>query len=545
MKKITKRVYLCLMAAFSAVYLVWRICWTLPLDHRPIDIVFAFVLLITELIGMWEMAVHYYLEGCRTSCPPVPEISEEKMPDVDVFVTTCGEPTELLRNTLSGCCEMEYSGNVIIYLCDDKDRKEMRELAKELGVKYISRKEAKFAKAGNLNNALKQSNSPLIAVFDSDMRPEPQFLLNTVPYFLEKTGRHRRYHLSNKIGFVQTPQNFRNDDLFQRAFCAADIIPNEQDYFYLELEPARNNCNAVIFGGSNTLLSRKALESTGGFITGTITEDFATGIEIQKKGYQCIAIDTPLASGLAPESLSDLIRQRNRWSRGCIQAGFKTNLLFTPQLTAAQRMSYLAAVTYWYAPLKKLVYLFAPLMYSVFGITVMRCDFCQMLMFWLPMYLLASFGIRLFSNGIRSAWWSNIYELCLFPFLLPGVLAESFGIRKKSFNVTDKSGRKGWKFWYALPFAVLTVLSVYGIINAITKILSEHTTIYLFLLFWLFFNLYQLIYVLVFVFSCRKLTNQLQRQFRLHRLSDKFGLRMTLLHILLRISKNQKKEEFL
>ena len=533
------------MAVFTIIYLVWRIGWTLPLDHRPIDIVFAFILLLTELVGVWEMAVHYMLESKRESCPPMPEINNDKqLPDVDVLVPTCGEPVELLKRTLSGCLAMEYSGSVNVYLCDDADREEMRALAKELGVKYFSRKERTNAKAGNLNNALKLTKAPLVAVFDADMCPEPHFLMSTVPYFYEKSGKHKRYQFSDKIGFVQTPQSFRNDDLFQRAYRAGDLIPNEQDYFYLELEPARNSSNAVIFGGSNTVLLRKALESSGGFVTGTLTEDFATGIEIQKHGYRCIAVDTPLASGLAPESLTAMIRQRNRWARGCIQSGFKTHLLFTSKLTAAQRFGYLAAVTYWYAPLKRLIYLLAPLMYSVFGITVMRCDFRQMLMFWLPMYLMAALGIRFFSGGIRSSWWSDIYEVCMFPFLLPGVLAETFGIKKKQFNVTDKSGKKDWKLWYILPFLILTGLSIFGIVNIAARIIGERTTIYLFLLFWLLFNLYELLYALVFVLSCRKLPPQEERQFRLRRISDKIGLRMTLLHILYRISKKQKRRKF-
>ena len=269
------------------------------------------------------MAVHYILEGGRKPCPPIPELNINEYPDVDVLVPTCGEPVELVKRTLLGCLAMEYSGDVYIHLCDDANCKEMRDLSDELGIKYFSRTERTFAKAGNLNAALKLTKSPLIAVFDADMCPETKFLISTVPYFFEKSGKHKRQHVSNKIGFVQTPQNFRNDDLFQRAYRAWDIIPNEKDYFYLELEPARNSCNAVIFGGSNTLLSRNALETIGGFTTGTITEDFATGIEIQKQGYRCIAIDTPLASGLAPENLTDIIRQRNRWARGCIQAVYK------------------------------------------------------------------------------------------------------------------------------------------------------------------------------------------------------------------------------
>ncbi|MBQ2603705.1 MAG: glycosyltransferase [Clostridia bacterium] len=543
MKTGIKRLYLCLLTVFTLVYLVWRIGWTLPLDHRPVDIVFSLILLFTELIGVWEMSVHYMLEGRKKPSPPLPELNKDKLPDVDVLIPTCGEPVELVKQTLSGCLNMEYDGGVHIYLCDDADRSEMKKLAKELDVGYISRKERIYAKAGNLNNALDLTNSPLIAVFDADMCPEPQFLTNTVPYFMEKSGKHKRQKLSEKIGFVQTPQNFRNEDLFQRAYRAGNIIPNEQDYFYLELEPARNSCNAVIFGGSNTLLSRKALNDAGGFITDTLTEDFATGIEIQKHGYRCIAVDTPLAYGLSPENLTDMIRQRNRWARGCIQAGRKTHLLFTPNLTVSQRMSYLAAISYWYAPLKRLIYLLAPLMYSIFGITVMNCDFIQMLMFWLFMYFLAAAGIRFFSGGIRSAWWSDIYELCLFPFLLPGVFAESIGIRKKQFIVTDKSGRRSWKLWYTLPFLVLTVMSALGIVNTVNRIIDEKTTIYLFLLFWLIINLYELLYAFLFVLSCRKLPPQTEQKFRLRRLSEKTGLRMSLLYIFIRIFSKQSKKE--
>ena len=538
-----KRLYLFLLAVFTAVYLVWRIGKTLPLDHRPVDIVFALVLLLTELIGVGEMIVHYMLEGRRKPCPPPPELTAVKLPEVDVLVPTCGEPVELVERTLSGCLAMQYKGRVHIYLCDDANRGEMREMAKKLGAEYISRKERTDAKAGNLNHALSLTSSPLVAVFDADMCPEPQFLMKTVPYFMEKSGKHKKQQLSGKTGFVQTPQSFRNEDLFQRAFRAGDIIPNEQDYFYLELEPARNSCNAVIFGGSNTLLSRKALNDAGGFITETLTEDFATGIEIQKHGYRCIAIDTPLAYGLSPENLTDMIRQRNRWARGCIQAGRKTHLMFTSKLTLSQRMSYLAAISYWYSPLKKLVYLFAPLMYSIFGITVMNCDFKQMLMFWLPMYFLAACGIRFFSNGIRSAWWSDIYELCMFPFLLPGVLAESAGIRKKQFNVTDKSGRTGWRLWYTLPFIALIALSVLGTVNTVNRMISEQTTVYLFLLFWLTVNLYELLYALTFVLCCSRLPQQSEQKIRQRRLSDKLGLRTSLLYILIKTFKTKEKKE--
>lgn len=535
-----------LFPVFLTVYLVWRIGWTIPFDHGAGPVAFSLILLMAEIVGMFEMLVYFYtVSGRNMKQPPLPEWSAGDLPDVDVFVPTYGEPVELLRKTLVACLNMEYDGSdkVKVYLCDDAGRDEMKALAEELNVIYLARKERAGAKAGNLNYAMSHSSAPLIAVFDADMCPQPGFLTLTVPYFLLEQGKKGKRKLSGRVGYVQTPQQFRNADLFQRVFRAEDIIPNEQDYFYRSLEPARNKTNSVIFGGSNTVLLRKALEEAGGFVTESLTEDFATGIEIQKKGYTCYAIPTALAEGLSPESLPALIQQRKRWARGCIQAGRCTKLLRAQGLTFIQRLSNLTAISYWYAPIKRLIYLTAPLLYAVFGITVMRCSFQQMMIFWLPVYLCAIFGIWLLSDGIRTAKWTNIYEICLFPFLLIPVLAETLHIKKKEFVVTDKSGEAGWRWSYPLPFLLLTVLSLIGIVRVINISLEQRTTIYLLLLFWLIYNLYHLLFALLFVCGCRKLPHENDACSLVHDLKqERFG-RTGLFAILIRMKMKNRKEK--
>ena len=131
----------------------------------------------------------------------------------------------------------------------------------------------------------------------------------------------------------------------------------------------------------------------------------------------------------------------------------------------------------------------------------------------------------------------------MFPFLLPGVLAESAGIRKKQFNVTDKSGRTGWRLWYTLPFIALIALSVLGTVNTVNRMISEQTTVYLFLLFWLTVNLYELLYALTFVLCCSRLPQQSEQKIRQRRLSDKLGLRTSLLYILIKTFKTKEKKE--
>ena len=101
-----------------------------------------------------------------------------------------------------------------------------------------------------------------------------------------------------------------------------ESAPNEQNFFFRYVQLARNRNNAAIYGGSNTVLSRKALMDAGGFYTGSITEDLATGLLIQAAGYKGYAVSEVHASGLSPEDLTSLFKQRERWARGCIPVSY-------------------------------------------------------------------------------------------------------------------------------------------------------------------------------------------------------------------------------
>ena len=478
----------------SSIYLVWRIFFTIPFESGIIGLICGIFLLLVEIVGMMEAAIHYYSMS-NIDYPTKPDVSESLFLDVDVFIATYNEPVELLYKTVTGCINMEYpdKSKVHIYICDDSNRPEMKELADFMKINYVTRTERKDAKAGNLNNALAHSSSPLVVTFDADMIPMHDFLKTCVPYFLTK----------EKIGFVQTPQSFYNPDLFQYFLFSEGRIPNEQDYFYRDIQVSRNKTNSVIYGGSNTMILRKALEEIGGFYTKVITEDFATGLLIQSKGYKCYAIDEVHASGLSPDDLKSLIKQRERWSRGCIQTGRKLNILFRKGLNIQQKLSYISAISYWYSGLKRLAYIMAPIMFAVFGIVVVKCDLVQVLIFWLPMYLFSDATLKKLSNNIRSTKLTNIYETILFPSLLPVVLLETFGITQKKFAVTRKDGGaeddRKYQIKKAIPHIFFGILSVIGIVNCIEMTFELGSPVYIVLLFWLVVNFYNIIMSIFFM----------------------------------------------
>jgi len=499
------KIWFFLNMIFSVMYLAWRVFFTIPFEYGIVSIVAGIALLIVEVLGMVEAFIHY-ANMYSVRGYPLPEVPKELYPHVDVFIATYSEDCELLYKTINGCKHMRYpdKSKVHIYLCDDNRRPEMRALAERMGINYLDRPDNKGAKAGNLNNALAHSTSPYIVTFDADMIPKSDFLLKTIPYFVDSErrnkGRDREEQI--KLGLLQSPQCFYNPDLFQFNLFSEGRIPNEQDYFYRDIQVARTKTNSVIYGGSNTVIEREALEAVGGFYTEAITEDFATGILIEEEGYVSLGIGEPLASGMSATDLQGLIQQRVRWARGVIATGRKMHIFRSKKLSFAQKMNYWASVWYWYAPIKRLIYILSPILYATFGFMVFKCTLPQVLLFWLPMYVSSNISLHMLSNNIRTTKWTSIYETVLFPFMLVPVLLESFGVSLRKFKVTEKGvqqNQKGKNLIYTVPFLILIVLSVIGIANCIRIMFDSGSFGPIVVLFWLVYNLFLMVMSLFFV----------------------------------------------
>lgn len=499
------------MAITSTVYLLWRLFFTLPIGYGLVSLIAGVALFSAETISIVEAIINM---RCITHQKevPLPDVPPELFPDVDVLIATHSEDAELLLKTVNGCCHMSYPNpsKVHIYLCDDNDRPEIAALARRMKVGYFGLSENKYAKAGNLNNALSKTRSPLIVTFDADMIPRREFLMKTVPYFflpkmIQEDGRWRmrtpdEIDEDYKVGFVQTPQSFYNPDLFQFNFFAENNIPNEQDYFFREVNLGRNASNSAIYAGSNTMILRQALEEVGGIRTGTITEDFATGIDIQANGYTTYAVDTVLASGLAPNDFRSLLKQRQRWGRGCVQC-IRSIKFWTNSLPVMSKLSYLSCLFYWWTFLRRYIYILSPIFYAVFGVLVVKCDLWGLLLFWGPSYLIYSHTLKSFSGRTRNQRWSNIVDTIICPYMIVPILLETLGIRLKKFAVTSKESvtARSAQLRYAIPHMLLLAATVCGIVFCVLDLLTYRSLGSLVVLFWLCVNAYSLSMAVLFM----------------------------------------------
>lgn len=497
------------------IYLLWRAIFTIPMpaQYGWVAFICGVGLLLAEAFSVYE-AILSYVDLNLAYQPEMPVIPDEMFPEVDVMIATHNEEVDLLFKTANACRMLRYpdKSKVHVWICDDGNRREVEDLANRLGVGYIGLADNKFAKAGNLNNALSKTHAPLIATFDADMIPNSEFLLETVPYFFlpvmkkNKDGvwvkkEANEIDSKEKIGFIQTPQSFYNPDLFQYNLYSSNNIPNEQDYFFRQVNLGKNRTNSSIYAGSNTVISREALDEVGGIATGTITEDFETGLLIESKGYRCYAIDKLLAKGLAPISIPALIKQRERWARGCIYSLRRIRLWFNPNIKFSLKLSYWACRLYWQSFTRRLFYIFAPLLFAILGIPVVVCGLKEILLIWLPAYLIYTYTLKKISGDIRNTRWSNIVDTIMFPYLLIPIWMETLGIRKKEFSITNKSKKaiEETPKYMVLPHLFLFALSVVALIFSINDIIANHSLGTLVVIYWIIQNGLNLLMAIFFM----------------------------------------------
>ena len=133
--------------------------------------------------------------------PPRYRLTGSSAPTIDVCVTCCGEPADIIVNTLAAVAVQDYpSDRFRVILLDDgrdmrlKDAVEDLTRAKSTGpqILYRSRKLTlgmrSYYKAGNLRYGLHETAelgaSEYFAVLDADMIPESDWLRKVVPHLI-------------------------------------------------------------------------------------------------------------------------------------------------------------------------------------------------------------------------------------------------------------------------------------------------------------------------------------------------------------------------
>ena len=273
----------------------------------------------------------------------------------DVFITTYGEPVHIIRDTVTAALAMH--GSHITWVLDDGRSDEVRDLASELGARYVRRLSSGGAKAGNVNHALSLSKGRFFAIFDADFVPSPEFLTETIPFFSR-----------DEVAFVQTPQTYGN--LHNVISRGAGYM---QSVFYRFIQPGRNRFNAAFCVGTNVIFRRAAIEDVGGIYTDSKSEDVWTSLMLHERGWHTIFIPMTLAVGHAPDTVESYTKQQLRWATGGFEILIRHNPLSRKRkLTLDQRLQYLVTASFYLTGICPLLLMVVPALEIYFDLRPMN-----------------------------------------------------------------------------------------------------------------------------------------------------------------------------
>jgi cellulose synthase/poly-beta-1,6-N-acetylglucosamine synthase-like glycosyltransferase len=445
---VTFLLYLFLVA--TAVLIVWR---TAVVNWH---VWFAPLAWLADVFGLATSAL--FLITVHRRAEPVPATVAARARTVDVLIPTVSEPLSVLEPAVVGATRVR--GVRRVFVLDDGDRPEVARMARLRGARYVARTGRDGAKAGNLNHGLRFTDSELIATFDADHIPLPDFLEHTLGYFDDPD-----------LAVVQTPQAFYNTESF--TFRTGWY---EQQMFYQCVQPAKNAHNGAFYTGTGAVLRREALDGIGGFATGTATEDIHTSLRLHAAGWQSVFLPRPLAYGLEVDNLREYYRTRRRWAAGSLGLLLRSpdSPLRIRGLSVAQRLSYLSSTLVHFQGAQRLAYLLVPLLALVTTRNPVSVSFAWFGAVFFGFAALSLWLTHRYSHGAYRPWYTEVFNLALAVPQLSGLAGVVRPERKFQVSVKNAGSASGSRI--KLIYAVLLAIAVVGLGRAGQLVVTGHGT---------------------------------------------------------------------
>ncbi|MDP2309258.1 MAG: glycosyltransferase [Pseudomonadota bacterium] len=301
-------------------------------------------------------------------------------------------------------------------------------------------------KAGALAAGLASARGELIAIFDADFVPAPDFLRRMVPPFSDPG-----------VGMVQARWGHLNANVSALTSAQATLLDG---HFVIE-HTARNRSGRWFnFNGTAGVWRRTCIEAAGGWAHDTLTEDLDLSYRAQLAGWRFVYLLEHVVPAELPESLAAFRTQQRRWAKGSVEVARK----LTGRIVRARGVpiaTRIAALLHLWANLAWPVALALALVFP--PLVVLRGGAPGNALVYLPLFLLSTGGNLLFYAAASPRRLTSLHEA---TFLAIGMTVnQSFAVfealagRRTGFVRTPKSG--GGRGSYAIsatapiPFELL------------------------------------------------------------------------------------------
>jgi cellulose synthase/poly-beta-1,6-N-acetylglucosamine synthase-like glycosyltransferase len=419
--------------------------------------------------------------ACLAARDPVPVEPDTRLRVA--FLTTLvpdKEPIEMAERTLRAAKAIVYGGKLDLWLLDEGNSDEVKQMCRRLGVHHFSRKGrgcleldtgtfASRTKHGNHNRWLWEyaADYDVVMFVDTDHVPLPIMAERLLGYFRDPD-----------VAFVVAPQFYGNQD--NRITRWAE---SAQYLFHSVIQRAGNRRGCAMLVGTNAAVRTSAIRK--GYVA-SITEDMATSMRIhatknEATGRRWRSVYTPdlVAVGEGPNSWTEFFGQQTRWSAGTFDSIIRHVKRVAVKLRPGAMLHYFLMLTYYPSiAIGWIMGIIISACYLGFGITSLRTNNNWWLTYYVDVaatqFLLYRFMRRHNVSPHEPAGSSGLSGMLVSALTAPIYARSLIKVvfrRKLSFNVTAKGSSTSpdclWTFryslmWAVVPTAIMTMAIIRG-----------------------------------------------------------------------------------
>ena len=255
----------------------------------------------------------------RRALPCAPALTDAELPHV-LLQIPCFNERHVVEGALRAAVLLDYPREKLHVQLLDDSTDETSDLAAAVvsdlqaqgfDVVHLQRDDRSGFKAGACAAGLKQSDAPFIAMLDIDFRPPAEWLRLAIPVIVADP----------RAGFVQARCEFAN---YRKNWLTRAQGLILDGHFMIEQRTRAQLGWLFQFNGTGGVWRRAAIDSVGGWLDYSLTEDLDLTIRTALAGWHGRFIESPAIPGQMPEGMRDWRRQQRRWSNGFIQVAQRT-----------------------------------------------------------------------------------------------------------------------------------------------------------------------------------------------------------------------------
>jgi cellulose synthase/poly-beta-1,6-N-acetylglucosamine synthase-like glycosyltransferase len=246
-----------------------------------------------------------------------PPLGDADLPAVTVQLPIYNE-LYVAERLIDAVCSFDYPRDRLEIQVLDDSTDETRDVVeasvrrhREAGVEIRQLRRADRAgyKAGALAEGLRSARGDLVAVFDADFVPRPDFLRRTAPWFADPA-----------VGMVQTRWDHINRGYSLLTRIQAILLDG---HFAIEHVARAESGRFFNFNGTAGIWRRRAIETSGGWTQDTLTEDLDLSYRAQLVGWRFVFLPETASPAELPVDIHGFKRQQFRWAKGSMQTARK------------------------------------------------------------------------------------------------------------------------------------------------------------------------------------------------------------------------------